>query len=144
MRVFVDTNLWVYRLDRRDPDKSDFMRKWLRTLAADHDIVLSTQVMIELRAVATRKLEPALSAGDVRAALAVLAAFEVVSTDAALVQDAHELAESEQLSWFDALIVEAAVRSGCEVLYSEDMGHGRAIGGLTIRDPFRRETRRKP
>ena len=46
-------------------------------------------------------------------------------------------------SWFDALIVEAAVRSGCEVRYNEDMSHGRAIGGPTIRDPFRRETRRK-
>ena len=50
-----------------------------------------------------------------RFAFNVLAAFEVVATDANLVLDAHELAQAEQLSWFDALIVEAAIRSGLTV-----------------------------
>ncbi len=137
MRVFIDTNLWAYRLDRREPGKSAFIRDWLRKLALEHDIVISTQVMIELRSVVTRKLKPALSWQDTRATLEALASLEVVPTNANLVLDAHELAQSEGLSWFDALIVEAAIRSGCARLYSEDMGHGRVFGELSVMNPFR-------
>ncbi len=136
MRVFVDTNLWAYRFDRREPEKSAFVRDWLRELALEHDIVISTQVLIELRAVLTSKLKPALSWQDTRAALEALASFEVVPANASLVLDAHELARVEQLSWFDALIVEAAIRSGCERLYSEDLGHGQAFGALRVSNPF--------
>ena len=91
MRVFVDTNLWADRLDRRDPEKSTFVRNWMRELALEHDIVISTQVLIELRAVLTSKLKPALSWHDTRAALEAPATFEVVPVNASLVLDAHEL-----------------------------------------------------
>lgn len=139
MRVFVDTNLWVYRLDRRQPDKARFISRWLRALANEHEIVLSTQVMIELRAVLTRKFSPAFTASDTRIALAALAAFDVVGSNANLVMDAHELAVAEQLSWFDALIAEAAIRSSCVILYSEDFGHGRRLDGtLLVQNPFTR------
>jgi predicted nucleic acid-binding protein len=136
MRAFVDTNLWVYRLDRRDPGKSAFIRDWLRGLAEVDEIVISTQVMIELRSVLTNKLEPALSPADTLAALEALAGFDVVASHADMVLDAHELAEREQLSWFDALIAEAAIRSRCQVLYSEDFGHDRSIAGLRLCNPF--------
>ena len=136
MRVFIDTNLWVYRLDQREPEKSRRISTWLRELANDHDIVVSTQVLIELRAVVSGKLKPALSFADTRLALNVLAAFEVVATDVNLVLDAHELAQAEQLSWFDALIVEAAIRSRCTKLFTEDMSHGRKFSGLIVCNPF--------
>ncbi len=136
MRVFVDTNLWVYRLDRREPEKSAFLRDWLRALAGEHEIVISTQVLIELRSALTRKLTPALSWQDTHAALEALAEFEVVPATANLVLDAHELSRTEQLAWFDALIVEAALRSGCAFLYSEDLGHERRFGALTVRNPL--------
>lgn len=136
MRVFVDTNLWVYRLDRRDEHKRRRIGAWLRALAGEHEIVLSTQVLIELRSVLSRKLKPAFSPADIRCALDALARFEVVATDAALVLDAHELAEAEQLSWFDALIVETAIRSHCQIVYSEDLGHDRRVGGLVICNPL--------
>ncbi len=136
MRAFVDTNLWVYRLDRREPAKARRVGAWLKELAREHEIVLSTQVLIEVRAVLTRKLKPALSAADTGAALAALSAFEVVATDTNVVLGARALAVADQLSWFDALIVEAAVRSRCDVLYSEDLAHGRRFGGLTVRNPL--------
>ena len=59
-----------------------------------------------------------------------------VLIDANLVLDAHELAQAEQLSWFDALIVEAAIRSRCTKLFTEDMSHGRKFSGLTVCNPF--------
>jgi predicted nucleic acid-binding protein len=137
MRAFVDTNLWVYRLDRREPAKGERIRRWLGDLAENHEIVISTQVLIELRAVASRKLQPALSDGEITALLEAMAGFEVVSTEVNLVLDAHQLALRYQLSWFDALIAEAAIRSGCAVLYSEDFHHGASIGELNVINPLR-------
>lgn len=71
---------------------------------------------------------------DTLRALTAVASFEVVATDQNLVLDAHE--QREQLSWFDALIVEAAIRSGCAVLYSEDLSHDRSYGGLRSCNPL--------
>ena len=136
MRVFIDTNLWLYRLDQREPEKSRRISQWLREVASEHHIVLSTQVLIELRSVLTRKLKPPMPHEDTRLALNALAQFEVLATDTAVVLDAHELAQREQLSWFDALIVEAAIRSGCDRLFSEDLSHGRTFGSLTVCNPF--------
>jgi predicted nucleic acid-binding protein len=136
MRVFIDTNLWVYRLDRREPDKAERIRQWLAAITNDHQVVISTQVLIELRSVASRKLQPPLSDAQINGLLEALSGFEVVSTDSALVLDAHQLACREQLSWFDALIAEAAIRNRCEVLFSEDFTHGRVIAGMQIRNPL--------
>ncbi|MCP9848701.1 PIN domain-containing protein [Cyanobium sp. Morenito 9A2] len=132
----MDTNLWVYRLDRREPVKGERIRRWLADLAEDNDIIISTQVLIELRAVATRKLRPALGDAKITALLAAMAGFEVVSTELNLVLDAHQLAVRHQLSWFDALIAEATLRSGCAVLFSEDFTHGVTIGALQVINPL--------
>jgi predicted nucleic acid-binding protein len=136
LRVFVDTNLWAYRLDRREPAKAARIAAWLRELASEHEIVVSTQVLVELRSVLTRKFQPPFDPASTAAALSVLAAFEVVPADQQFVLDAHVLAQREQLSWLDALIVEAAIRGGCSVLYSEDLPAGRRYGDLEVRNPF--------
>jgi len=57
MRVFIDTNLLAYRLDRREATKSERVRGWLAEVIAHHEVVISTQVLIELRSVASRKLQ---------------------------------------------------------------------------------------
>jgi predicted nucleic acid-binding protein len=113
------------------------MHQWLANIVADHEVVISTQVLIELRSVVSRKLQPPLTDQQITALLEALVGFEVVSTDANLILDAHQLAIREQLSWLDALIAEAAIRSRCSVLYSEDFGHGRRIASLDVVNPLR-------
>ena len=136
MRVFIDTNLWAYRLDRREPAKSERVRGWLADITADHEVVISTQVLIELRSVASRKLQPPLNDRQITDLLEALAGFEVVDANANLILDAHQLAIREQLSWFDALIAEAAIRSRCAMLFSEDFGHGRRLAGMEVVNPL--------
>ena len=92
MRVFIDTNLWVDRLDRREPEKAERIRLWLAEITAEHQVVISTQVLIELRSVASRKLQPPLSQARISGLLEALRRFEVVPTDSTLVLDAHQLA----------------------------------------------------
>lgn len=139
MRFFIDTNLWAYRLDRREPQKAARIAAWLRDVAAEHEIVVSTQVLVELRSVLKRKFDPPFDPASTEAALVALTHFEVVPTDHHLVLDAHALAVREQLAWFDALVVEAALRSGCAVLFSEDLQHGRRFGELEVRNPLRED-----
>lgn len=136
MRVFIDTNLWAYRLDRREPSKAEQISEWLAEVSANHEVVISTQVLIELRSVVTRKLKPALNAEQVGSLLEALSGFEVVGTNANLVLAVHQLAVAEQLSWFDALIVEAALCSRCKVLFSEDFNPGSQIGPLQLINPL--------
>lgn len=65
--MFVDTRLWVYRLDHREPDKACFVADWLRRLVESDDVVISTQVMVEFRCVLSHKLQPAYTRTDSRA-----------------------------------------------------------------------------
>ncbi|MBC9882025.1 PIN domain-containing protein [Bradyrhizobium sp. INPA01-394B] len=57
-----------------------------------------------------------------------------------LTSDTHAaalaLARDHTLAFYDALIIAAAIEAGCDTLYSEDLQHGRNIGGLTIVNPF--------
>ena len=136
MRVFIDTNLWVYPLDQREPQKRQHVERWLSDVVDKHDVVISTQVLIELRSVVSRKLQPPLGPTQTHDLLESLSGFEVMMTDDNLVLDADRLAITEHLSWFDALIAEAALRSRCSVLYSEDFGHGRTIQGVRVINPL--------
>jgi len=68
--------------------------------------------------------------------LRALSGFEVVGTDAHLILVAHQLAIREQLSWFAALIAEAAIRSHGNLLSSEDFGHGRRLGSVEVVNPL--------
>ena len=54
MRAFVDTHLWAYRLDQREPQKSNGVRRWLSQVVAEREVVISTQMLIELRSVFSR------------------------------------------------------------------------------------------
>ena len=46
------------------------------------------------------------------------------------------LQSSYSLSFWDALLVAACLRGGVKVLYTEDMGSPRNIGGLSLVNPF--------
>ena len=136
MRVFIDTNLWVYRLDQREPQKRQYLERWLADVVDKHEVVISPQVLIELRSVVSRKLQPPLGPTQTHDLLEALSGFEVIPIDEYLVLDADHLAITEHLSWFDALIASAALRNRCSVLYSEDCGHSRTIQEYQVINPL--------
>ena len=47
-----------------------------------------------------------------------------------------KLQERWRFSWYDSLIICAALEAGCEILYSEDLQHQQKIETLTIINPF--------
>jgi predicted nucleic acid-binding protein len=129
LSAFFDTNILVYA--QQIGGKADRAR----ALFADGG-KLSVQVLNEFTAVSRRKQQR-----DWREiAEAVSDVLTMVDPPLALTLDLHAaaraLAEDHRLSFYDALIIASAIEAGCDILYSEDMQHGRTIGGLAIVNPF--------
>lgn len=130
--MFVDTNVFAYALDGSAGDKQLSAQQVID--ARRHDIVVSTQVLIELYAVCTRKL--GMPRSDARAAVEAISGFPVIDTDRTLVLRAAALAERAQLSIFDAAIVCAAQRAECRAIVTEDLNAGQRFGETVIDNPF--------
>lgn len=135
-RTFVDTNVLLYAHDTSETEKQPVARALLEELWADRSGVLSTQVLQEFYVVATRKFEPPMRRSEAREIVALYATWSVVQVDVGLILDAAALEERAQLSFWDALIVEAARRAGAMRLVSEDLQDGRRIAGIAIENPF--------
>ena len=131
-RVFVDTNVFAYALDRSAGAKQARAQEVIR--ARRHDIVVSTQVLIELHAVCTSKL--GMPRSDARAAVESISGFPVTDTDRSLVLRAVALAERAELSVFDAAIVCAAQRAACRAILTEDLNDGQRFGDTVVENPF--------
>jgi predicted nucleic acid-binding protein len=132
-RVFLDTNILAYDLDSGSPDKQAKVREALAR--PDHEFVISTQVLLELYVVLTRKLRPGLPEPAAAEVIGALTRLPVVGTDAAIVERAIALSVRHQLSVWDALIVTAAREAGCEELWTEDLSTGSELRGVKIRNP---------
>lgn len=138
MRTFVDTNVLIYAHDRREPEKSAIAREILTDLWHTRDGLLSTQVLQELYVNLTRKLRAVLPRSEARALVGLYGRWPVHAVTTGDILEAADLEERHSLSFWDALIVVAAVRSRAERIISEDLQHGRTIEGVRIENPFRR------
>ena len=134
MRSFIDTNVLVYADSANAADK----QACATALIAEHlragSGVISTQVLHEFVNAALRKL--ALPLEIVRARVRLYARFETVNASPAAMLEALDLHALHQVSFWDALILQAAHQSGCVQLLTEDLQTGAASGGVRIVSPF--------
>lgn len=134
--TFVDTNVLVYAHDRSESRKQPMAQTLLEGLWASRTGALSTQILQEFYVVATRKFDPPMSRRAAREVVALYAMWPLVQIDLPLILTASRLEERHKLSFWDALVVEAARRAGATRLISEDLQSGRLIGGVRIENPF--------
>ncbi len=136
-KVFIDTNILVYSLDRFDPIKQKKCRSLLKTLTDDFQGVISTQVMQEFYVTTVKKLgaDPLL----IKDILHAYERFETVIITPDTIRDAIDCSIINRLSFWDALIVVAAESARCEKLWSEDLNDGQVIRGVQIENPLRSE-----
>jgi predicted nucleic acid-binding protein len=129
--VFLDTNVLVYQLDHDEPEKR------ARATALVNDLPerpwVSTQVLLELHDVLVRRL--AYSREEAQDTIEGNP-FRVQPADAGLVYDAVATATRHQLRIYDAMILEAAVRAGCDEIWTEDLQTGATLRGVRIVNPF--------
>ena len=141
--AFVDTNILIYAHSVGDNDpRARLSRQILASLWKTDRGVVSTQVLQEFYAVATRKLRPPLPKKQARDIVASYCTWCSVNTDPLLIISASRLEEDHSLAFWDALIIEAALRAGATKLLSEDLQHGRRFGDLVVENPFRDASRR--
>jgi len=135
--VFVDTNVLVYFRDKKDAHKNAIATDWLQRLTQSKRGRISTQILTEFYAVATRGGKLAQSAAAARADVEAFATWNPVQPSIELFRRAWQLADAHSFSWWDAMVVAAALTAGCDTLLSEDMQHGLVVDGtLTIINPF--------
>lgn len=135
--VFVDTNILLYAHGPNDQDpRAQQARRSLTQLWRSRSGILSTQVLQEFYAVATKKLKPVLPKNQARGIVAAYADWCVIRTDPELIVSAAKLEEEHTLAFWDALIIEAALRAGAARLLSEDLQHNRRFDTLFIENPF--------
>ena len=137
-RVFLDTNVLVYLYDASEPQKQAKARALLAGLGraeGDHPII-STQVLQEFYVTVSRKLARSLPEGEVLLAMRSLRSFPTVQVDVAMIFEAIDLCQKFRLSFWDALIAQAAISAGCSRMLTEDLQHQMWIGDLMVENPF--------
>ncbi len=134
MASFIDSNILIYAEANDESAKQTVALALLRRLKLEEHGVLSTQVLQEYCNVGLRKLK--LSVDHVRRQLRSHEQFEVVQVTPAIIQSALDLHQTRSLSFYDAMILQAAITSGCDTLYSEDLNAGEIVNGVKIINPF--------
>jgi predicted nucleic acid-binding protein len=133
-RTFLDTNILLYCDDRADIARQKSALKLILQHRVQRTGVISLQVLQEYFVNATRKLglDPHLARQKVEA----YSRFEVVEPAVADILAAIDIHRLHSVSYWDALVIHCAKRSGCSVLLTEDMQHGQVIDGVRIFNPF--------
>lgn len=133
-KAFLDTNILAYAADSATPDKQEIARQLIRRLSEEGALCLSTQVHQEFYVTATRKLgiDP-LRAKDI---LQTLRHMETAVVEPDDVIRAVDGSVAWQLSFWDALILVAARKLNCAVLYTEDLSNGQIFDGVRVVNPF--------
>ncbi|WP_191621125.1 PIN domain-containing protein [Marinihelvus fidelis] len=131
---FFDTNVLVYAEDADEPIKRQRAIELVTAAMHDGTGVISTQVLQEFFAVCTRKL--GIKPETVQRRMQLLTTLNVIQITTDDTLDAVDLVRLHKLSYWDALIINAARKAGCSTLLSEDMNHGQSISGVKIRNPF--------
>jgi predicted nucleic acid-binding protein len=134
--VFFDTNILVYLFSLDEPEKQSVAETLYVDACADASATVSTQVMQEFYAVTTRTVAHPLPPATARLAAQEFSGQNLVRLEAPMLLRAMDRTTSDSISFWDALIVEAALAGGCRTLYSEDLQHGRAFGPLRVVNPF--------
>ncbi len=133
-RSFLDTNVLVYTDDADTPGKQSRALEIVERCRSERTGVVSTQILQEYFVTATKKLR--VPPEDVKRKVELFGHFNVFRIGLDDILAAIDLHRLHQFSFWDALVVRAALRSGCSVLFSEDLQTGRKIDGLEIVNPF--------
>ncbi|HEY4745211.1 MAG TPA: PIN domain-containing protein [Desulfuromonadaceae bacterium] len=135
-KVFVDTNILIYGYDTSAGSKHTVAAKLLADLWKSESGVLSTQVLQEFYVNVTRKIVRPLETIVARSIIEDLARWHVVTLETDTLLAAIDLQRTTMLSFWDAMIVAAAIAGGTEIIFTEDLNHGQIIGGVMVKNPF--------
>jgi predicted nucleic acid-binding protein len=136
-RFFLDTNVFVYAFDANAPAKAKRASQLIRQAADTGRGIVSYQVVQEFFNVAFRRFPQPMNPAEAEQYLiTVFRPLLAIQSSSALYVEGLRIAREYRMSWYDCLVVAAALQGDCGILYSEDLQHGQNIGDLRIENPF--------
>jgi predicted nucleic acid-binding protein len=136
-RYVVDTNVLVYAVDRREPEKRERAREVLRRVGGDGTAALPAQVLSEFANACLRKLEPRPEQEAVRREVErLMLAFPVLPLTGPVVLEALRGVGEHMLSYYDAQIWAVARLGQVGVVLSEDFDPGAVLDGVSFTNPL--------
>jgi predicted nucleic acid-binding protein len=134
---FLDSNVVIYGMDSSFPKKQATAQKLLGDALTERSGLISFQVVQETLNTVARKFKNKITPEDsINLLENLLLPLMRVLPSAALYRDALRVAQRYQLSFYDSLIVAAALSANCDRLLSEDLQHCQNIEGLLVVNPF--------
>ena len=136
-RFFLDTNVFVYSFDTAARAKARKAQELINEALTSRKGVISYQVVQEFFNVAFRRFAKPMNPAEAQRYMGtVFRSILMIHSSEALYTTAIRITNEHRISWYDSLIVAAALEGECAVLYSEDLQHGRTLEGLEIQNPF--------
>jgi predicted nucleic acid-binding protein len=136
LTAFVDTGVLVYAVCADHPARQLQARTLVERGFVEGRFATSTQVLMEVYDILTRRAEVRLSALAAADYVRAFREWHVVEMDTDLVTAALALSEREQLPPWDAAILESARRADCMRVFSETLPAGRVYEGVRVENPF--------
>ncbi len=135
-KTFLDTNIVVYAHDRSSGKKHKIAKEIVKKLWQKRMGVLSTQVLQEFFYIITMKIEDPLELSKAKVAIEKLLQWQVVVNDGQHILQAIEIHNKYRYSFWDSLIIQAAISGHAEILLTEDLQSGQVIDSVKIINPF--------
>ena len=136
--VFLDTNIFVYAFLASEPRKRAKAVELIEACLGSGRGCISYQVVQEFANVARKKFAIKLSREDCKAFIdAAMQPLMRVASSTALIHAALDLQDELKYSFYNCVMVAAALQAGAETLYTEDLQHWQLVHGtLRIVNPF--------
>jgi len=138
-RQFVDTNIFVYAYDRGDGIKQSLARKLITDLWENRKGCVSIQVLQELYVTVTKKASTPLPPETTLKIISALGEWTHHVPDVGDIIEAVQFQQKYGISFWDAMIINSACKTGCSILWTEDLNSGQVYGNVTVYNPFDRE-----
>jgi len=133
--VFIDSNIWLYSFLIQDEEKRKAAKKLIKSYKRKSTFV-STQIINEVCFNLKKNNVPESEIKEMLTSF--YSDYKVIYFSEAIMYNASELREKCSISFWDSLVIAAALSRDCKILYSEDMRDGQVFEGkLTIKNPFK-------
>jgi predicted nucleic acid-binding protein len=136
-KCFLDTNILVYAFDVSAGQKHEVAKRIVIDLWNTKDGILSTQVLQEFFVSVTRKIPKPMDAGLAREIVSDFLKWHIVINDENSLLEAIDIHIRYNYSFWDSLLIQAAIRSGAVLLLTEDLTDSQEIKGISIKNPFK-------
>ena len=133
---FVDTNILVYAHDKSAGIKREKAKSLMIDLWHSKNGCLSIQVLQEFFVTITRKVEKPVVTAVASKLIEDLSSWKVHSPNAQDVLDAIQIQQNYQISFWDAMIINSAIKMNCHILWSEDLNAGQMFDFVELKNPF--------